>query len=65
MSQRVGFKLSKDYGKYKKGHVFENMKRQQARSLQDVRKVGKIVEPNQDKVDPEAKSKATKSKAKK
>lgn len=60
MSKRVDFKLSKQYGKYPKGHVFEGMKRQQARSLQDVRKVGKIVEPGNDKADPDAKNKETK-----
>lgn len=57
---RVNFKLTKSWGMYKKGEVFENMNRARARSLQDVRKVGKIIEPKQDKADPQAKAKATK-----
>jgi hypothetical protein len=60
MAERVNFKLTKPWGMYKKGHVFENMKKSRARSLQDVRKVGKMEKPKADKADPEAKGRATK-----
>ena len=60
MAKRADFKFNKTYGKYKKGDVIEGIDRAQARSLQDVRKVGKIVEPGQDKADPDAKGRATK-----
>jgi len=60
MADRVNLKLTKKWGAYPKGHVFEGVRRSRARSLQDVRKVGKIVEPGNDKADPEAKGKATK-----
>ena len=42
--KRVDFKLSKNWGKYPKGHVFTNLNRARARNLQDVQKIGKIVE---------------------
>lgn len=60
MSHRVDFKLDKNWGVYKKGHVFTGMNRARARSLQDVRKVGKIVKPGHDKADPGAKAKTDK-----
>lgn len=60
MAKRADFKLTKNWGVHKKGKVFENMDRARARSLQDVRKVGKIVEPKADKADPNAKGKAEK-----
>ena len=59
MAKRTDFKFTKSYGKYPKGHVIENMDRAQARSLQDVRKVGKLIGPKNDKADPDAKGKAT------
>lgn len=49
MSKRTDFKFTKQYGKYSKDHVIKNMDRAQARSLQDVRKVGKITEPKKGK----------------
>ena len=60
MAKRVDFKLTKKWGAYDKGHVFKNMNRARARSLQDVRKVGKIIKPDQDKAEPKAKGRATK-----
>ena len=60
MAKRVDVKLTKAWGVYPKGHTFEGMRRSRARSLQDVQKVGKIVEPKQDKADPDATGKATK-----
>lgn len=60
MAKRADFKLTKNWGVHKKGKVFKNMDRARARSLQDVRKVGKIVEPEVDKADPNAKGRATK-----
>lgn len=60
MYKRADFKLIKNWGKHRKGKVFEGMDRAQARYLQDVSKVGKIVEPEQDKSDPKAKKRNTK-----
>jgi len=60
MAKRADFKFTKKYGKYSKGDVLEGLDRAQARSLQDVRKVGKLIEPKQDKADPNATGKATK-----
>lgn len=60
MTKRADFKLNKDWGAYKKGTVFANLDRARARSLQDVHKVGKIVEPKQDKTEPKAKGKVEK-----
>lgn len=60
MAKRTDFKFTKKYGKYGKGDVIEGIDRAQARSLQDVRKVGKLIGPEQDKADPDAKAKATK-----
>jgi len=60
MSKRTDFKFTKQYGKYSKGHVIKNMDRAQARSLQDVRKVGELIEPKNDKAEPKAKARETK-----
>ena len=60
MAKRTDFKFTKKYGKYNKGDVLEGIDRAQARSLQDVRKVGKLIGPKNDKADPDAKDKATK-----
>ena len=59
-NNRVDLKLTKKWGMYDKGHVFKGLDRANARSIQDVEKVGKIIEPKQDKADPEAKGRATK-----
>ena len=59
-NKRADFKLSKNWGVHKKGKVFKNMDRARARSLQDVRKVGKIIEPDSDKAEPKVKARATK-----
>jgi len=72
MSKTVDFKFTKDWGSIKKdSHKTLNIAL--ARSLQDVRKVGKIVKPGAakaekpkvvkpeaDKVEPKAKARATK-----
>lgn len=60
MAKRTDFKLTEKWGEYPKGKVFKNMDRARARSLQDVRKVGKIIEPGKDKAEPKAKERATK-----
>jgi hypothetical protein len=58
--ERVDFRFSKDWGSIKKGTVKRGLRRSQARSLQDIRKVGKIVKPKEDKADPDVKARATK-----
>lgn len=60
MAKRADFKLTKTWGIHPKGKVFPNMDRARARSLQDVHKVGKIIEPKQDKADPQAKGRSVK-----
>ena len=57
---RVDLKLTKKWGMYNKGHEFKNLDRAFARSIQDVEKVGKIIEPNQNKADEKAAGRATK-----
>ena len=67
--KRVDFEFTKDWGTIKKGTV-KSIDKARARSLQDVRKVGKIVKPKvekpkavkpkEDKVEPKAKKRATK-----
>lgn len=60
MVNRADFKLTKTWGVHQKGKVFTNLDRAHARYLQDVDKVGKIVEPKQDKADPQAKGRSVK-----
>lgn len=50
MSSHVDFVFSKNWGLTKKGTV-KNLDRALARNLQDIRKVGKIQKPAQDKTD--------------
>ena len=56
----VDFKFSKDWGVYKKGSTVKDIDKAFARSLQDVRKVGKLVKPEEDKVDKVAVKRSTK-----
>lgn len=56
---RVDFEFKKNWGTIKKG-TRVNMKIARAKSLQDVRKVGKIVVPQEDKSDKKATTRATK-----
>ena len=59
MSRKVDFEFTQKYGSIVKGTKKE-LGVAHARSLQDVRKVGKIVVPEADKADPKAKGRATK-----
>ncbi|MCK5607629.1 hypothetical protein KAR91_37440 [Candidatus Pacearchaeota archaeon] len=56
----VDFKFSKDWGVYKKGSTVKGIDKAFARSLQDVRKVGKLVKPEENKVDKVAAKRSTK-----
>jgi len=57
---RVDLILKKKWAGHEKGYVFKNLNRAYARSIQDVEKVGKIIEPGQDKADKNAAHRATK-----
>ena len=56
---KVDFEFTKDWGTIKKGDKYK-MKIARARSLQDVRKVGKIVKPKANKAEPKATKRETK-----
>ena len=43
-NNRVDLKLTKDWGRKKKGQIFKNLNRAYARAVQDVEKAGKIVD---------------------
>ncbi len=59
-NNRVDLVLKKKWAGHEKGYVFKNLSRAFARSIQDVEKVGKIIEPGQDKADKKAANRATK-----